>query len=128
MPLQGMVTVITVALARSTVGTMRTTVPRPAGEAGANDTLGDRRHDTLVAERARFELGLGGMKLPHFPVPAGEGLTANRSEREVKQIPLHVDSLSRSGSCMTMPSARPRGMIVALCTGSVAGTFSATMA
>ena len=32
-----------------------------------------------------------------------------------------IDSLSRSGSCMTMPSARPRGMIVALWTGSVAG-------
>ena len=27
-----------------------------------------------------------------------------------------IDSLSRSGSCMTMPSARPRGMMVALCT------------
>ena len=40
----------------------------------------------------------------------------------------HIDSLSRSGSCMTMPSARPRGMMVALCTGSVALTLSATMA
>ena len=39
-----------------------------------------------------------------------------------------IESLSRSGSCMTMPSARPRGMIVALCTGSVAGTLSATIA
>jgi hypothetical protein len=39
-----------------------------------------------------------------------------------------IESLSRSGSCMTMPSARPRGMMVALCTGSVALTFSATMA
>ena len=37
-----------------------------------------------------------------------------------------IDSLSRSGSCMTMPSARPRGMIVALCTGSVAVTLRAT--
>ena len=39
-----------------------------------------------------------------------------------------IDSLSRSGNCMTMPSARPRGMIVALCTGSVALTLTATMA
>ena len=37
-----------------------------------------------------------------------------------------IDSLSRSGNCMTMPSARPRGMIVALCTGSVALTLSAS--
>ena len=39
-----------------------------------------------------------------------------------------IDSLSRSGSCITMPSARPRGMMVALCTGSVALTLRATMA
>ncbi len=39
-----------------------------------------------------------------------------------------IDSLSRSGNCMTMPSARPRGMMVALCTGSVALTLNATMA
>ena len=39
-----------------------------------------------------------------------------------------IESLSRSGSCITMPSARPRGMIVALCTGSAAGTESATRA
>ena len=39
-----------------------------------------------------------------------------------------IDSLSRSGNCMTMPSARPRGMMVALCTGSVALTLNATIA
>ena len=39
-----------------------------------------------------------------------------------------MESLSRSGSCITMPSARPRGMMVALCTGSVALTLSATIA
>jgi hypothetical protein len=31
-----------------------------------------------------------------------------------------------SGRRITMPSARPRGMMVALCSGSCAGTFSAT--
>jgi hypothetical protein len=39
-----------------------------------------------------------------------------------------IDSLSRSGSCMTMPSARPRGMMVALWIGSVATTLRPTMA
>jgi hypothetical protein len=34
-----------------------------------------------------------------------------------------IDSLSRSGSCITMPSARPRGMMVALWIGSVAMTL-----
>ena len=34
----------------------------------------------------------------------------------------------RSGSCMVTPSARPRGMMVTLCTGSVLGSSSPTIA
>ena len=33
-----------------------------------------------------------------------------------------VESLSRSGSIMVRPKARPRGMIVTLCKGSLPGT------
>jgi hypothetical protein len=36
--------------------------------------------------------------------------------------------LSRSGRNMAMPRARPRGMIVTLCSGSWPGTFSMTRA
>ena len=39
-----------------------------------------------------------------------------------------TESWSRSGSDSTRPSARPRGMIVALWIGSCCGTFSPTTA
>ena len=35
---------------------------------------------------------------------------------------------SRSGSCQVTPSARPRGMMVTLCTGSALGRLAATIA
>lgn len=39
-----------------------------------------------------------------------------------------MDVSSLSGSCVTMPSDEPRGMMVALCSGIAAGVRSATMA
>ena len=70
-----------------------------------------RRHSSSGAETAPRRRGR----------PSGSAICASRNSRECM-------CRSPSGSCIVTPSARPRGMIVTLCSGSAFGSSAATTA